>query len=308
MSDEQNTNTPADTPEQDSPEVVTRARELGWVPETEWKGTPPKNGFLDPAEFVRRGEKIMPIVRAENRKLQERLDRLESERQTERQEHRDTVKRIERMSSVALENQRTQIESRYAERKEAAVEVGDKVAYNQAVKDEKEAVGKLDDRLAEKPDDKDTKGKTPELPKEISDTINSWNADNSWYGTDGEMTAVAQNHHAKMLKEKPGLTLRQNLDAVTEYVKKRYPEKFGDGDEGDEDRPARRGSAVEGGGRLNGGGVSRSLYSKLPAEAKGICDKFIKEDGLFLNRGETVEKNIAQARERYAAQYLGDQT
>ncbi|HDA7234988.1 TPA: hypothetical protein O5T43_002567 [Staphylococcus aureus] len=52
------------------------------------------------------------------------------------------------------------------------------------------------------------------------------------------------------------------------------------------------------------GGSGGSKFSKLPADAKAQADKFIKEDGLFLEKGETVEKNLSQARERYAAAYL----
>jgi hypothetical protein len=52
------------------------------------------------------------------------------------------------------------------------------------------------------------------------------------------------------------------------------------------------------------GGGSGSKFSKLPADAKTQCDKFIKEDGLFLEKGETAEKDLAKARERYATAYL----
>jgi hypothetical protein len=47
-------------------------------------------------------------------------------------------------------------------------------------------------------------------------------------------------------------------------------------------------------------------FARLPKEAQIQADKFIKEDGLFLEKGETVEKDLAKARERYAKQYLED--
>jgi hypothetical protein len=120
------------------------------------------------------------------------------------------------------------------------------------------------------------------------------------------MQAVANAHHGKLLKDKPGMTLEENLEETRKYVAKRYPEKFGKqedvDDEGEDDKPA-RGSRVEGGSRVPGGG-SRSKYSQLPADAKTQCDKFIKEDGLFLEKGEDPAKDLAKARERYATQYL----
>jgi hypothetical protein len=119
------------------------------------------------------------------------------------------------------------------------------------------------------------------------------------------MQMVANAHHGKLLKDKPGLTLAENLEETRKYVAKRYPEKFkadDDDEQGDDDKPA-RGSRVEGGSRV-AGGSSGSAYSKLPADAKAQADKFIKEDGLFLEKGETADKDLSKARERYAKQYL----
>jgi len=295
---------------EDAPETVALAREMGWKPEAEWKGDPPKGGFHSATEFLRRGEKILPIVRADAKKAKEEAAALRSEMEQMRNDHRDTIKRIERMSNVALEQQRLQITNQYTAAKEAAVEVGDKVAYREADKAERESLKAIDDRLKENDADsggKKDERKTAEMPREVKEVLDGWLAENTWFNSDEELNAVAQARHMKLLREKKGLTLRQNLDEVREYVKKRFPEHFADeGDEQDEDDPPRRkGSPVEGGSRL-GGGNGGSKFSKLPAEAKAAADKFIKEDKLFLDAGETPEKNLAQARERYATQYFGD--
>jgi hypothetical protein len=117
------------------------------------------------------------------------------------------------------------------------------------------------------------------------------------------MQMVANNFHGKLLKDKPGLTLAENLEETRKYVAKRYPEKFGAQDDEGADDPPPRGSRVEGGSRL-AGGSSGSKFSKLPADAKAQCDKFIKEDGLFLEKGESADKDMNKARERYAAEFL----
>ena len=294
--------------EQASPEVERKARDMGWVPPSEWRGAPPRDGFLEPQEFVRRGEKIMPIVRAENAKLKTELAELKEAREQDRKEHRENLGRIEKMSTAALALQRKNLEEQYSERKEKAVEVGDMPAYRQAVKDEKEAVKALDDRL--EPTEAEKKNKLAEdqrLPKHVEDVIDAWKADNRWYEDDpkkaDEMSIYATAVHMRLQREKKGLTLAENLAEVTKIVRKRFPEHFGEAEE--EDDEPRRGSRVEGGSRMNGG--SRSLFSKLPADAKTQADRFIKEDGLFLDKGETAEKNIAAARERYAKQYFGDE-
>lgn len=295
-----------------SPEVIQQAKDMGWVSPDTWKGAQPKNGFLSPQEYIRRGEKIMPIVRAENKKLTDALATERAERAADKAEHAKTIARIERMSTLGIEQARRQIEEKYADRKEAAVDVGDKAAYRQAEKDEKEAIAAIDDKLKEAaPEKEKPNGKAGDLPKAVTDIIDAWQADNKWYRTDDpsdEMTAYAVARHIKLQKEKKGLSLKENLEQVAADVRKRFPEEFGDVDDGkggDEEPEKPRGSRVEGGSRTGGGGTA-SLWSKLPADAKAQADKFIKEDGLFLNKGETVEKNMREARERYATQYLGD--
>lgn len=298
MSDE-----PQDTPEADAPETVALAREMGWKPEGEWKGDPPRGGFVSATEYIRRGEKILPIVRAEAKRAKDEAAALRAELETMKSEHRDTIKRIERMSNAALENQRLQITAQYTQRKEAAVEVGDKEAYRQADKDEREALKAIDERVKENDDGKDKDKSKPELPREVKEIIDEWVGANNWFNTDEEMNAVANARHMKLLKEKPGLGLKDNLAEVRQYVMKRFPEKFAEDDPEEDETPRRKGSPVEGGSRLNGAGASSSKFSKLPKEAKDQCDRFIKEEGLFLQKGETAEKDLAKARERYAEQY-----
>ncbi len=132
-------------------------------------------------------------------------------------------------------------------------------------------------------------------------TISEWISLNPWYTADEEMQALANARHGKLLKDKPGMTLADNLEETRKYIATKFPEKFGEVEEDDE-KPA-RGSRVEGGSRM-AGGSGGSKFSKLPADAKTQADKFIKEDGLFLEKGETADKDLAKARERYAAAYL----
>jgi hypothetical protein len=296
-----------DTPEQDPPEAVQLAREMGWKPESEWTGNPPKGGFVSASEYLRRGEKILPIVNARARKAEEEVQKLRRELEEERNDRRETIKRLDRMSTVALENQRAQLEARYAALKEAAVEIGDKAAYRQAESDEKKALKDIDDRLKDEEDDPKREPEKKALPKQVQEVVDAWLEDNEWFNKEPELNAVANAIHIKLIREKPGLSLAENLAEVTKRVKKRFPEMFGEAEDEEEEEMPRRGSRVEGGTRINNGAGGRSLYAKLPAEAKAAADRFIKDDGLFLEKGETVEKNLSQARERYAKQYFGDE-
>ena len=48
-----------------------KALEMGWVPQDKWTGDPDK--WTDARSYVERGEQILPILRANNRRLQDDL-------------------------------------------------------------------------------------------------------------------------------------------------------------------------------------------------------------------------------------------
>src|SRR5580698_4034130 len=57
--------------------VESRAREMGWKPLAEYRGPPGK--WQPAADFIARGENILPIVRDQNRRLTEKVGKLEGE-------------------------------------------------------------------------------------------------------------------------------------------------------------------------------------------------------------------------------------
>ena len=146
--------------------------------------------------------------------------------------------------------------------------------------------------LEKKKEEPKAKDPRDDLPEAVKQALSDWVAENPWFTKDPELNAVANAIHVKLLDEKPGLTIAQNLEMVRERVAEKYPEKFGL-----DDKP-KRVSRVEGGSRTGGGG--NSLYSKLPTEAKQIADKQID---LYLQPGETAEKDGLRAKERWAKVY-----
>ncbi len=296
-----------------TPETVAKAKAMGWKDPKDWKGDPPKKGFVKASEYVERGETVIPFIRNENAKLKEELAESRKELKEYKASTEKTVAQMAKMTKVALDRQRSQLEDKYSAAIDAAAEVGDKELVRKLRQKERDDLKEYDDKVeqatevkAERTEENKEKVNAA-LPKEVQETIAGWLAENPWYSTDPEMQMVANNYNGRLLNEKPGLSVAEQLVEVRKYVAKRYPEKFGQEEEEttDDERPA-RGSRVEGGSRMAGAGGG-SKYSRLPADAKAQCDKFIKEDGLFLEKGETADKNLAQARERYAAEYLGEQ-
>lgn len=283
---------------------INEAKSLGWKHPSEWKGSPPKNGFVKASEYVKRGETVIPIIKSQNAKLEKALADSKKELADFKAEQAKTFDNLSRMSKAALERQREQIEEKYAASIDAATEVGDKEAVRKLRKEEREDLKKFDDAAKDEPAKKDDK-KTGDLPEEVT----AWVKDNSWFEDDEDMKAVAINHHGKLLRDHPNWSLDKNLAEVRKYIEKRFPAEFKDEskDEDEDEKPKRRGSPVEGGGSRGGEGGTRTAWSKLPTEAQKQADRFIKEDKLFLNKGETAEKDLQKARERYAVEYLGEE-
>ena len=269
--------------------VETEARSMGWVPLEEFRG--PKDQWRDASEFVERGKNVLPIVNSLLKKERAKTSQLETKMERLNAEWGEKLGRLERMSATALERQREQLIAQYEAKKEEAVERGDRDAYNAARDGEAKALANLDAKI-------DATEKQPsaaqDLPPHIREVLADWVAENPWFQSDNELNGVATAHHSKLLAEKPGLTIEQNLERVRAYVSKRYPEKFG---LEEEDKP-RRGSRVEGGSRSPGGGGG--LYAKLPSEVKAIADKQV---ALYLEPGETAEKDGLKAKERWAKVY-----
>ncbi len=292
------------------PEAIEEAKKIGWKDPSEWKGAPPKYGFIKAKQYLERAETVIPIMKSENKKLKDELAETRAELKAFREETKTTVANMAKMSKVALDRQRSQLEDKYSAAIDAATEVGDKDKVRELRKAEREDLKAYDEAVevvTEKKTEEGKKDVNGALPKEHQDIIGHWIGENNWYTTDPEMQGVANMFHGKLLKDKPGLSLAENLEETRKYVAKRYPEKFKAEDEPeDEDEKPARGSRVEGGSRVAGGGGG-SRWSKLPADAKEQADKFIKEDGLFLEKGEDPVKDLNKARDRYAADYLGEQ-
>lgn len=292
------------------PEEIEKAKQIGWKAPSDWKGSPPKGKFLKAKEYLERAETVIPIMRSENSKLKGELNDAKAELKAYKEETSKTVANMSRMTKVALDRQRTQLEDKYSAAIDAATEVGDKEQVRKLRADERKDLREFDEAAEEAKPSKEEVAKANEkvndaLPKDVQAAISTWLVQNEWYHKDPEMQAVANLREGKIMKDKPGLSTEDRLEEVRKYIVKRFPEEFAE-DEPDEqeveDKPA-RGSRVEGGSRFPGGGGG-SKYSKLPADVKKQCDKFIQEDNLFLEKGETATKDLAKARERYAAEYL----
>lgn len=236
------------------------AREMGWVPETEFKG--PADKWKPAQQFVEDGERILPIVRSQNKKLQEKLEKQEAEfaKRTERLE-RMTAKTVERMQA----QHKAELEA-IQTAKLKAVEEGDTAEYKKLDKQEK--------ALADvKFDDVETKPTDAQATKEA--TIAKWQEANAWYGSDEDLTVYAQGYSVKVAHDNPRMSMVDNLKRVDAKLREVFPEKFGG------KKPAAWPfAAVDGGGEFPGASKKEGPGSKLPSEARAMAERDVKA-GLY---------------------------
>lgn len=257
-----------------SEEVEVKARQFGWVPKEEFRGGEEK--WVDAETFVRRGEEINPILRANNERLKKELDTERAKHQAEIDEIKATAEEFKKFQKDSYERKQEtltqEINTLKQERREAIKEGdGDRVV-------------ELEDRLEElKEQQAETAPKVTE-PKQaevqLDPVLKSWLDRNKWYGSEVETTELTNAISNAIRRENPTLVGEKFLEKLDERLQARFPELY--------ENPNRSKNPVDssssGGSKASSG---KRGYENLPAEAKTACDKFVKQ-GLFKTREEYV--------------------
>lgn len=238
------------------------ARSMGWTAKDEFRGD--EKRWVDAETFVRRGEEMMPIIKAQNKALKNEIA--------------DLKKQVARASDFFSK----------AEQR----------AYNQAIEDlkrqQREAVETGDVAAFEKIDQK-----MEDLRRDVSaqvapgggtedDRVESfiaWREANPWYQSDDLKTMFADKVAGEIMRSegldpsKGQFLTRKHLDQVAARVAERFPTE-------EAPKPKAR-SAVEAptGGRRSPGGKT---FSDLPVEAQRMADKWVKS-GLIKSRDDYVK-------------------
>lgn len=289
----------ADTTQAD-PEVERQARELGWAPQDNFKGDPEK--WVDAKTFLDRGEQVLPIVKATNRRLREDLTKATgrlTEMESALQQSQETIAALQ-------EYHETEIKDRVKRTREDLLE-----QLRQAKRDENvdrevevtDALSRLNAAAERSPDKTSGPGKAPldESHKVVDYTQHpdfvSWSEENSWFGEDVAKTQIAQGVAMTLRRSGDRATGRAFLDKVSEGTNKEIQRLTG--------RAAP--SKVEGsrgGSSAGGGNGSGKSYHDLPSEAKAACDKFASDTRL-VGPGR-VHKDMKSFRDHYIKQFFRD--
>lgn len=261
-------------------EVEQQARNLGWVPQDEFKGEPTR--WRSAEEYVERGESLLPLLKADKRNLETQIEGMGTELQSTKAALAEAREAIEAFKEFANGAAKKDFESAVAdlqERRIQAREAGDTRAEIAA----EEALRKLGTEapVVLKP----VVASAPAAPQKNIETpeFRAWKAENPWLEVDKPKTAYAASM-AAFVRATTSLEGREFFERVSELTEERFGVK----------EPVDRTGAPQ----ARGSSGARS-YSALPAEAKAVCDR----QGTKLVGPGRAYKNDSEWRAAYVARY-----
>lgn len=245
-----------------SEEIEQKARSQGWKPAEEWKGEPPRGGFVDAETFIERADEILPIVRAEREELKSEIAEM---RKTLEQFNKHHVETLAKTEKRAFEQARQQL---IAEQKKA-IEEGDADKFAQ-VEDQKA-------RLAEAERQSVQAVQQRQGSDDVSGIQAKWEKENPWFRDDFELYETAEKAATWLTKNKPGLKPEQFLAELKQTVARKHRDHpaFADMDEPE----SRSAQSFDSGDRqvVRGGRKAANSYENLPADAKADCDRYVRD-------------------------------
>lgn len=236
------------TPERD---WEAEAKELGWKPKGEFSRG--DKNWVDAETFVKRGEELLPLVRAENSRMQRRINELE--------------KTIAKVGEFATKSEQRGYERALAElvaKQEAAVESGDLAAFRRIdaeIKDAEAEIAAAKVRFSE---------------EEAAEALVEWQRENPWYASNPALRNYADLVAKKNAEKAANMPPAEFFEFIRETVASRFPEEI-------EAKTASRArpkpvnpvEAPRGQGAQRGRG-----WSDLPPEAQRQADQFIRMGAL----------------------------
>lgn len=277
-------------------EVEQKARVMGWRPQEEYKGTAP---WVDAETFVKRGEEVLPIVNATNKRLRETVDS-QNARLLE-------LERLNKANAAALEELVASNREVRAERAEQTVEqieaqiiqareAGDMQTELTLLRQHATAVTAAA-KAKEKPAPQNTNQSTNGGDMTQTAAFQQFLQQNPWFNTDPVMRAASieiQNELVRNGKISAATSQSDRLEMVAEATRQRF---------GMKDNGRRGDNRVEGGGGPGAGtqhGTTGKSYADLPADAKEACAKAAKR--LKIGEGQKY-KTVADWQAEYARIY-----
>lgn len=229
--------------------VEDRARDMGWRPKEEFKGD--ESRWVDAETFVKRGEEILPILKANSRKDKEALEAAKAEIAEMKATFKEFAKHHSATEKRALEAARRELEKEMAE----AVNAKDHKAVREIAAD----MAALSKDV--QTDDDGNPYKTPDHAKALS----QWKGENPWFDSDTVMTASARAIADEL--EAAGVRGTEQMAEVAKRIRAEFPLKF-------ENERRRAPAAVESSTQTRKAGKTAA---DLPPDHRAQMQKWIKQ-------------------------------
>ena len=242
-----------------APEVITEAREMGWIPKEHFKGDPEK--WTDAKTYLDRVEHVLPLVKKSRDRLRIELEQTNTKVLTLQQQINEGREAMDAFQKYHEEDTKRRVEAAKVELRRQLV---------QAKKDgDVEAEVEITEAMAELREppkvNGEEKNKETKVDPAFQAALETWRADgNQWWGVDQEKTAYAQGQAVYLNLFRKDLKGREFLDEVTKLVQDKFPDKNSRRDNPSKVEGARTGASQQNGGKT---------YADLPADAKAACDK-----------------------------------
>lgn len=246
--------------------LQNEARDMGWVPQDEWKGNPDE--WRDAEEFVERGRSILPIVQATNKRLQSKLltqDERIASLEASLEESRKAVAAIQKGYTEATKREVEKAKVELRQQLIAARDAGD-IDAELEIQDQ---ISNLKEVGKQAKEDNENQGNPDPKPKqgELHPDYVAWQRENPWFGDDknpnyDRKRTKALVRIAEDLREDGDTTVgREFMDKAMDILLKQ---------EGKSSNSSRSTSKVEG-GTHGGSPNSGRPFLSLSKEAKDIC-------------------------------------
>jgi hypothetical protein len=260
-----------------SDNLEQKAREIGWRPKEEFRGDPEK--WVEAGEYLRRGEEVLPLVKAENRHLKDKTDTLTREVA----QLKAVVTEQSRSMTDLVDFSRQQLKDKLAEQKRQLT-----AELRAATREDDETrIALLEEQLEENAEARDKlkapkpEAAAPAAPQTIEETpeYRAFVNRNPWFnGTSAEdrektveALALAQAAAASGKKGEAFFT------AVEEKMNKLYPPQKRT-DPSEEGRPS---GGAGGGGNPKAGSAFKDLPADAKATAKAQAARFVGPNKIF---------------------------
>lgn len=232
----------------------TRARAMGWRPLAEYRGPPGR--WMPARAFIEKGETELPVMRDQNRRLTEKLARVEPELQSLRSEVQKssaTTAELRSMLSEMREIAKNSDERGYQRALKEALDRQDAAAAEGNVEGVRQARAEINTLTANRVAPaaaEDPAKKVPPPAPQVPPEVTAFGRQNPWWDQDPFLSNQMIAKHNGVIKRQPGLPLTQSLAVARKLLVKEFPEMFAaddpdlyddnDQDEGEEEVLARK--------------------------------------------------------------------